>query len=104
MMSALARIAPNIYTSLNESIHNVFNCYRDKTLHYVHYDLLYQMAFLDFNENCNHLIKYSYKTTICGWKKNHTHRHNRTVKEKKTFYWKKVVICKLFPQYRKWYQ
>ncbi len=80
----MEKITINIHTSLNESIHNIFSIYRDKTKNYTHYDLLYQMGYLDVNENRDQKIRWKYTTQIRNWKKNHKKRVNRSIKELKT--------------------
>ena len=35
----------------NESVWNVVGIYHNKTIHYKFYDVLYEMGYLDWNEN-----------------------------------------------------
>lgn len=102
IISHFNKIAPNIYTSINESIHNTFNSYRDKTKHYKHYSLLYKLAYLDVNENRGRSVKWHYSTNIRAWKKNHKKRTKRTVLQKKTYKWQDKALHVMFPQY-KWF-
>jgi hypothetical protein len=87
ILNIFATVDPNVNTSVNETIHNLFNTYHDKTKHYKYYDILYQMAYLDYNENRGREVKYKYTTSHREWKKNHKYRTNRQVLEEKTYYW-----------------
>ncbi len=86
VLTKMEHIAPNIHTSLNESFHNVFNIYRDKTKHYTHYNTRYELAYLDINKNRGRQVHWKYKTVVRERKKNHKKRYNRTIPTPKTFY------------------
>src|SRR6185312_15893052 len=88
----------------NESIFNVMSIYRDKTIHYKHYDLLYEMGYLDWNENRLRKIQYSYKTKVRQWKIRHKKRFNRKVLEKKTYMWQDEALSIIFPLRKDWFE
>ena len=53
---------------LNESFWNVVGIYRDKTIHYKFYNVLYEMGYLDWNENRLQKVQYKYKTRVQEWR------------------------------------
>jgi hypothetical protein len=87
----------------NESVFNVMSLYRDKTIHYKHYDVLYEMGYLDWNENRLRKIKYEYKTKVREWKTRHRKRYNRAVLEKKTYQWQHEALAHIFPSNAHWF-
>ena len=81
----------------NESIWNVMELYRDKTIHYKYYDLLYQMGFLDWNENRLREVSRTYQTKVRAWKTRHKKHYNRKILEKKTYLWQEEALIQIFP-------
>jgi hypothetical protein len=100
---ALPRLVHFTSSYPNESVFNVMSIYRDKTVHYKHYDVLYEMGYLDWNENRLRKIKYTYKTMVREWKIRHKKRYNRTVLEKKTYLWQDQALAIIFPKYTHWF-
>ena len=60
----MTKLAPNILTFINEDMHSVFSIYKNKIKHYIHYDCIYEMAFLDVNENRGRKMIYQYKANM----------------------------------------
>lgn len=87
----------------NESIWNVMGLYRDKTIHYKYYDTLYQMGYLDWNENRMRKVKYKYETKVREWKTRHKKRYNRKVLEEKTYLWQYKALAQIFPDESNWF-
>jgi hypothetical protein len=74
IIKALPRLVHFTASSPNESIWNVMGIYRDKTVHYKYYDVLYKMGYLDWNENRLRKVGYKHKTIVRDWKIRHNKR------------------------------
>ena len=90
-------------SSVNESIWNVMGIYRDKTVHYKYYDTLYQMGYLDWNENRERKIRYSYSTEVRDWKIRHPKRTKRTILKDKSYKWQEETLRRVFPNRKVWF-
>jgi hypothetical protein len=97
VLKKFEKVDGNISTSINESVHNIFNSYRDKLKHYTYYNVLYQMAYLDFNENRNRKVEYTYTSHPRDWKRNHKFRTKREVLSEKTYMWQDEALRIMFP-------
>ena len=64
IQKALLRLVFFTTSLSNESIWNVMGIYRDKTIHYKHYNVLYEMGYLDWNDNRLREICYRYQTDV----------------------------------------
>jgi hypothetical protein len=103
IQKALPKLVTFIESFSNESIWNVMGQYRDKTVHYTDYEVLYQMGFLDWNENRKRNIIYKYHTSIRDWKTRHKKRHKRKTLDKKKFGWQNEALRIIFPENKDWF-
>lgn len=103
IQKALPRLVYFTASSSNESIWNVMGIYRDKTVHYKYYDVLYQMGYLDWNENRLRQVRYRHKTIVRDWKIRHKKRYNRSILEDKTYNWQYEALQQIFPLQKEWF-
>lgn len=103
LINAFPRLVYFTSSYPNESVWNLMGIYRDKTIHYKYYDVLYQMGYLDWNENRLRKVRYTYKTKVREWKIRHKKRYNRKILDKKTYMWQDEALAIIFPQYKEWF-
>jgi hypothetical protein len=100
---ALPRLLHMTSSSVNESIWNVMGIYRDKTVHYKYYDTLYEMGYLDWNENRDRNVHYTYSSEVREWKTKHPKRTNRTILDGKSYKWQAETLRRIFPKQKEWF-